>query len=768
MRTQPIALSLVLAAVLPIPAQDGGNLTIIPPIRVDRPQQRTVRATMTRVQVRIEDGVATTELVQTLHNDGPALAEADWILPLPDGAVADGLTMTVGGKEVAGEVLDATKARGIYEAIVRRMRDPGLLEYVGQGLIRARVFPIPPQGAIDVKVRWRHLLPETAGLHTYRFPLRALGLGERSSEKLVLDLQIRSRRPLKNVWSPLPGVEVIRSGEHQARVGFEGRHDQLPPRDLEVFFGVSAADFGLDLLTWRKDGQPGHFLLMVSPKQDWPIAENTLRVVQFVLDTSGSMQGEKIAQARRALRFFVDSLRPGDLFNVIPFATEAQPFFAAPVAANAENLALARQKIDALEARGGTNIEEALSSALRNALPAAGIEPGKQAVPITVFLTDGLPTIGATDPEDLLKTFSTENRSATRVFVFGVGNDVNTRLLDQIAATSRGDRDYVREGEDLEVKTSALFEKLSHPVLTEVELRFDGIEVTALEPKNLPDLFKGSRLLVLGRYTGSGPRAIRLAGTIDGQRREFVHEATFPDIAHEHDFVGALWAQRRIATLLDAIRLNGSDQELITEVRQLGREYAIVTPYTSHLIVEEGMQIADARGLPAPTGPLDHTWATSLRTDLLRAGGVGIESEEQLVETAGRAGAESADAAKRLRDLPAAPASGAAAVDRSVLFANIARRESVPTQGQDGAASLMTRRIDGRTLVLVGGVWIDRAYRPEMQGKERKIEAFSPAYFEFLHAHPELAKTLAFSTRLVLVLGDEAVEIVETASGEDR
>lgn len=766
--TTRIATFAALACLAPLTAQEPRphvHPVPMPHVRVVPPQ---VRATLTKVQVRIEDGVASTELVQTLRNDGGRIAEADWVLPLPPGAVADGFTMTVGGKEVAGEVLDGQKARHIYEAIVRRQRDPGLLEYLGHGLLRARVFPIPPNGQLDVKVRWRHVLPETAGLFSYSFPLRALGLGEQPAEKVSLDLQLRSRRPLKNVWSPLPGVEITKKDDHTARVGFEIDRGQLPPRDLEVFYGVSEKDFGLDLLTWRKEGQPGHFLLMVTPKQDWPAPKNTVRVVQFVLDTSGSMQGQKIEQARNALRFFVDSLRPGDLFNVIPFSTEARPFFDAPVAATKESLDAARAKISELEARGGTNIEEALSLALQNALPATGIEAGLQPVPITVFLTDGLPTVGQTDIEQLLKTFEDENPKGSRVFVFGVGNDVNTRLLDKIAQETRGDRDYVREGEDIEVKTGALFEKLSHPVLTDVELVFDGIEVSELEPKQLPDLFKGSRLLVLGRYRGAGGHhAIRLRGKIEGGTREIVYEGTFPAIAHEHDFVGTLWAQRRIATLLDAIRLNGANPELVKEVQRLGREYAIVTPYTSHLIVEEGMQLADARGVRtvAPGrffGDESDGFVRRLREDLGRAGGVEIEEEQEVAEVARKAADEGRAARARLENLPAAAASGEDAVDRSVYFLGLGKSQTATVAGpQNGAARLLTHRIGGRTFVLVGGVWIDRTYTTSMQGKERKVAAFSDEYFTLLQEHPELAKVLAFSTRIVVVVDGEAIEIVQ-------
>jgi Ca-activated chloride channel family protein len=760
-------LGLVTALGVGATAQDPVRPPLPHPRPIRHPAPPHVRATMLKVEASIQDGVATTDLRQTLYNDGGRVAEATWILPLPKGSTADHFTMTVGGEEIAGEVLDPQKARSIYEGIVRRMRDPGLLEYLGHGCLRARVFPIPPKGSIEVRVRYRQILPETSGLHTWLFPVRAAGVGGRSSDKLAVDLKIRSKKPIKNVYSPLAGVDVVRKGDHEARVSLELDKGQIPSRDLEVFYGVSPQAFGLDLLTWRKAQKDGHFLLMVSPRQDWPEATNTVKSIQFVLDTSGSMQGQKIEQARKALRFFVDSLKPGDYFNVVPFSTEARPFFAGPVAASAENREKARHKIAEIEARGGTNIEEALQVALGAAPPQ--VEAGTQAVPILVFLTDGLPTVGQTDVDQLLKQVAQNNSQSSRVFVFGVGHDVNTRLLDKIAGDTRGDRDYVREGEDIEVKTGALFTKLSSPVMTDVELHFAGVEITDQQPKALPDLFKGSRVLVLGRYRGDGHHAIRLRGKVGGEIREYVYEASFPTESGEHDFVATLWAQRKIAVLLDAIRLNGQSRELVQEIVRLGREYGIVTPYTSHLIVEEGMQIAQFRGLrPAGDGLFaldadDAAGGERLRRELERSGRVSpgapaAELQKKLKE----AKDEGRDARGRLAELPEAAASGEKAVDRSVFFARLGQSPFHQTVGGNvSGTQLVTHRVAGRTFILVGGVWIDRAYRPEMRGAERRIQAFSDEYFELLRAHPELGKAFAFSTRIVVVVGGQAIEIVD-------
>ncbi|MFO1051808.1 MAG: VIT domain-containing protein [Planctomycetota bacterium] len=756
-----------------VPSQQGPELTIR---MTQTPVAPQVHSTLAKITVAVDDGVASTEISETIRNDGPRDAEADWLMPVPPGCAVDGFKMIVGGKEQNAEILDAGKARGIYEEIVRRRRDPGLLEYVDCGLLRARVFPIPAQGSVEVRVRWREVLPQSGGQTTFEFPLRAAMLGGRPVDKVALDLSIRSRTPLRGVWSPLPGVEISKKSDHEARVGFELAGGQIAQRDLAVFYTTTADDFGLTFLPYRVPGKDGHFALIVTPKNDWADDPQVVRVVQFVVDTSGSMQGAKIEQARKALRFFVDSLRPIDRFNVIPFSTEARPFFEAAAAADPEHLQKARENIASIEARGGTNIDEAIATALRSSSDgvAAGAA-GQTVVPIIVFLTDGLPTVGDTDVEHLIQkaVAAQGNAIKPRFFVFGVGSDVNTRLLDAIADRTRGDRDYVREDEDIEVKTGALFQKLSHPVLTDVQLAFDGIQVDSMEPTALPDLFRGSRLMVFGRYRGDGAHAIRLRGKVGGKEKEFVYEAGFPADAMRNDFVAALWAQRRVAHLLDAIRLNGAQKELVDEVTQLGREYGIATPYTSHLIVEEGMHLATLRGLPDANGVFfmrdgDDATRERLAVELGRVGFVapptGGTVTDSLQEEAESLKQEARDSRGRLTDLPSAPASGKEAVEQSVALRRLGSLDAgagLRTGGRGSAGrSALVQRFAGHGFVLVGDTWVDQLYTAEMKGKEKRIEAFSDDYFALLRAHPELRMLFAFTTRVVLVIGGAAIEIV--------
>ncbi len=762
---------------VPLPAPSPAPLPLPPDQRPQHPVPlpARVRATSLRIQAALIDGVATTDVRQVFRNDGDMVEEGTWLLPIPAGAAADRFTMTIDGREVPGEVLTAAQARQVYEDIVRAQRDPGLLEYLGTGCLRARIFPIPPRGEVTVLVRYREVLARAAGLHQWTYALRAAGLGGGAPEKLSVDVTIRSRTPLKNVYSPLPGADVQRKSDHEARLTLETATGRLPERDVTVFYGLSEADFGLHLLAHRRAHEPGYFLMLLAPKHEWPEPANTRRVITFVLDTSGSMQGQKIEQARAALRFFLRSLRPIDLFNVVPFSTEARPFFAAPVPAGADNVAAAVAKTDEIEARGGTNIEDGLRVALAQAPPAAA--PGTTSLPIVVFLTDGLPTVGTTDVEQLLAQVAQGNAQRARIFAFGVGHDVNSRLLDRIAEDSRGERDYVREDESIEVKTGDLFTKLSHPVMSSVELTSD-IDGFDLFPRRTPDLFKGSRLLVAGRYRGDGARAIRLKGIVNGAPVELVFEATFPAQASEHDFVPPLWAERKVAFLLDQIRLNGHKPELVDEVTRLGKEFGIVTPFTSNLIVEEGMRIAQVRGLaPQSDGRLQLYGFDGFDDDvrrvyreLARAGAVpppeaaDAPAAGEALRRLGERADEEAKAARDKLDGLARTEVGRAAVDNSLALRLL---QQTPTaapapdlDAQDGSAALMRRRIKDRTFYLAGGVWVDSAFREEMRPRTHKVAAFSADYFALRRERPEVAAYLAFSTRLLLVLDNgEVVEV---------
>ena len=692
-----------------------------------------------RVQAEIEEGVASVRVALTLENRLRRQGEYVLAFPLPEGAVADKLQLEIDGQMQEGELADAKTARNVYLSIVRRRRDPALLEYAGRGLVRLRVFPIPPGGKREVQLRYRQVLPQAGGLWSLSFPCRAFGAGSFS-----MDVKLRSKHGLRNVYAPTSGWDIVRKGDHEARASFESK--QRPSRDPQLFYSLTDSEFGLSLLSYKKQGKPGYFLLLLSPKRDAGAKKELRKSITFVVDVSGSMRGQKIEQAKGALRYFISKLKPDDEFNIVPFSTEAQPWRPALTAASAENRSAAEKFVGTLEARGGTNIHDALTSAI-------AAQPKQGNVSMLVFLTDGLPSVGIQQPKEILTAVKKANAGNTRIFAFGVGNDVNTYLIDSICEQSRGTRDYVAPSENIEVKTSALFDKIAHPVLSELQLSCAQVEWDRLAPHRLPDLFRGEQLVVAGRYKQPGHSAIRLHGSTGDAKQTFTFEADFAKDGEGHDFVASIWAQRRVGFLLDQMRLHGQNPELINEVKLLANEHGIVTPYSSQLVLEPGMQGDNfgfgRRGRPAP-----------------RAGGGGGRTGQP--GNAGPAGPST--------PAPGGPATGA----RPVSGPTTGGSGMVPKPGKSGRAAVrdskkrkelresekleesqQTRRIRDKTFVRRGQTWFDTKYDgKKMLATLRSIEAWSEEYVELLQKQPKLAPFLALKGRLVLVLDSgKALEI---------
>ena len=660
------------------------------------------------VTVRIESQVATTRVDQVFVNGFDADVEATYLFPLPEKAVISNFSLTINGAKVGGEVLEREQARRIYEEIVRKMKDPGLLEYAGQNLFRARVYPVPARAQTRIELVYSEALPAEGGVTRYVYPLDTERFSPLPIEELGLSVHVSSAVPIKSVYSPSHDID-LRLQSREADAGFEQRGVK-PDRDFVLYYSVSERDLGMSLLTYRAPGEDGFFLLMLSPGQiEGPALPKD---VVFVLDTSGSMRGEKLEQAKRALRSCLEGLGERDRFNVVQFATGVSPFragLAGLATAGNDAVGSALAFVERLEARGGTNIGGALLTALRM-FPAAG------RASMVVFLTDGEPTVGATETADILKILERENRARARVFVFGVGYDVNTHLLDGIAAESRGFSEYLAPSGEIEPAVSSFFRKVSKPVLSDVTLEIGRVEVFDLFPAGIPDLFSGQQVLAFGRYRGEGETVIAVAGTVDGRVERFVGEGAFPARSLEHDFIPRLWASRKIGYLIDEIRLHGENKELIDEIVLLSTEHGIMTPYTSYLVLEEKGSL-EQLGIRAEEAP-------SVRSE-------GMKLAKAMEDRTGEA---SVAAAKDLKEMKG----------RSVL---------------PGLSAATVKHVGAKTFYLRGGAWVDSAYREGM--KTTNLLPFSGAYFELLKRAPELAKYLAISKNLVVVHGSACYRISE-------
>jgi Ca-activated chloride channel family protein len=536
-----------------------------------------------RVDIAIDDQVAVTTIEQAFRNHTDRQLEATYLFPIPKGASVNKFTMWVGETETTGELLDSKKASAVYTDIVRRTQDPAILEYMGNNLMRLKIFPILPKKDQKVKISFTSVAPQDNGVVEYVYPLKTDGKGTKTLEEFSVKAKIKSQHPIQNVYSPTHAIALTRAGDKEVRMTFE-RDQAVLDKDFQLFYSVGNKEIGITPLAHRPiSAEDGYFMLLISPQLE--VSKSTIipRDLVLVLDTSGSMDNVKMDQARKALKHCLSNLNSGDRFAIVSFSTNVRKYRDSLVEANGEQVDNAKKWVDGLKAGGGTAIQAALDSAMELRTK----DEGRSFT--VVFFTDGQPTIGEMKPEKIVKNVFASNSTNTRIFTFGVGDDVNAALLDQIAENTKALSTYVRPAEDIETKVTSLYGKISHPVLANVRLTTsENIKVYDIYPPQMPDLFFGSQLVVIGKYSGNGPAAVKIAGQVGKESREFAYDVNFPPKTDgDREFVEHLWARRKVGFLLDQVRINGEQKELMDEMLSLSKKYGIATPYTSYLIVPD-------------------------------------------------------------------------------------------------------------------------------------------------------------------------------------
>jgi Ca-activated chloride channel family protein len=750
-----LAYAALAAALLAPAALAQGIIVPVPPERHPHPFPEPRPPVAAPLEVRslsvettIQGRVATTRVDQVFFNPTGMDLEGTYLFPLPAGAAVEKFSMFVDGAEVAGELLDAQRARGIYESIVRSRRDPALLEYLGTRLFRASIFPIPARGEKRVKLSYSEVLRGDAGSVTWRFPLGNARHAPTPIGRASVAVDVVSDRRLTAIFSPTHKVDVARKDDRHARVSWE-ESEVRPEQDFTLLLQEPAGELGFSFAAHRPAADEGTFLLLLAPAVEAD-AKPIPRDVVFCLDTSGSMAGEKIEQARNALRYGVRSLNPEDRFAIVTFATEPRRFREGLVAAGAAEKEAALAYLDEIRAVGGTCIDDALQASLGFLEGGDPDRPG-----VVFFLTDGLPTIGEREPSVILEKARKRASARVRTFAFGVGYDVNAQLLDRLAEEMRGDRDYVAPKEDIEQKFSTLVAKTAHPAMTDVTLSVEGVSVRDVYPRPLPDLFRGSELAILGRYGAAGKAVVRVKGKVRGGVREFVNEVTFPEREDGASFLGRLWATRRVGHLLDEIRLHGETPELRDEVVRLATRHGILTPYTSYLILENEAMLTRVGG--RPMGAKFDLKARDALGGLAREGD--LPSDGGGSPDSGSGGA-SGGSGPMPAPAPAASAPGKAGVDRSLEAKDLKAADSVGSRGkkENSALGEVLRRIDGKTFYRRDEVWEDS--EAPRDAVRKRVVAFSDEYLELAAKDPILAKAFALG-RVVVKSGDVVYEVVD-------
>ena len=558
------------------------------PLPTPDPSVMTCQVKELSIQARLKDQVAQVQVSQTFLNTGSRQLEAQFVFPLPyDGAI-DKLTLMVDGKEFPAQLLSKEDARARYEAIVRSSKDPALLEWMGQGLFQTSVFPVPAGQTRTVTLHYNQLLKKDRGVTDFLFPLSTARYTTKPLEKLDVQVSIDSTISIRNVYSPSHALTIERPDEDHAVVKFSATNS-VPSSDFRLFFDVNPDKLGTSLLSYRPNAnEDGYFLLLTTPqvpKQN----EQLPKTVLFVVDKSGSMQGEKIEQAKSAIKFVLNNLKEGDTFNIVAYDTAVETFRPELERFNEETRKQATGYVNGLFAGGGTNINDALKAALEQI-------KDKSRPTFVLFTTDGLPTVGEQSEPKIAQTAREANKAGARMLNFGVGYDVNSRLLDRLAREHSGASEYVRPNENIEVQVSKVYNKISAPVLADVEVKFEfdkveaeaGPPVNRIYPSDKFDLFAGEQVVVVGRYRHSGVAKVVISGHVGEQTSKFDFPVDFAQASStsSYGFVEKLWAMRRIGEIIDQLDLNGRNEELVKELVLLSTKHGILTPYTSFLADE--------------------------------------------------------------------------------------------------------------------------------------------------------------------------------------
>ncbi|KPK79435.1 MAG: hypothetical protein AMS25_12625 [Gemmatimonas sp. SM23_52] len=655
------------------------------------------------VTIDAERRVAYVEVEEVFRNGSRVLMEGDYLYPIPPEAVFMDFSLFMGEQELRGEVLPAEEARRIYEEIVRRKKDPALIELVGHGVLRARVFPVDPGDSRRVILRYTQVLGKDGELLRLRYP-RIVGIlpGSERRESSPQDPQAQAQHPFTltirlsgahlfaTPYSPTHVIEVRERGRDELEIVHRGA---AVARDFELFLPLREARVGASLVAHSPGGEPGYFMLLIAP----PAARAETQIprdVTLVLDVSGSMSGEKIEQARDALDQILAGLKPEDRFRLITFNSVVRSFRDEFAAAERATTREARDYLAGVRAEGSTNVMDALREAL---------EPDAEAgrLSLIVFLTDGKPTVGETAPERIAEA-AQQLRDDERIFAFGVGYDVNTYLLDRMA--------------DVEEAVSSLTRKIGFPALADLRIVQAPAELEDYYPSPLPDLFYGEELVLFGRYRGHGSGELVLEGTRAGVTQRFTYRVELPRRDSDNEFIPRLWAARKAGALTAQVRLHGPDPELIEEIRQLGLRYGIITEYTSYLVEEP--QFA----MRAPEAAMDHARALAA-APAEQVGAVAFKRAEQ---------------SSRLRETTVL-------AEAEQIVAGITGRGDLAGSGAS------VRQVGRRLFVLDDGTWTDLSFDTSLQVIE--LAPFSDAYFELVRRLPALRPYLAMGEQ-VLIAGD--------------
>jgi Ca-activated chloride channel family protein len=699
------------------------------------------------VNVNLNGQIARVQVSQEFKNTSQRTIEASFVFPLPyDGAI-DRLTLLVGNKEYEAKLIDRNEARRIFEGYVRRNQDPALLEWMGSGMFKTSIFPIPPGETRKVTIRYSQVCRQFQGMTEWLFPLRIARHTTKPIEQLSVQVSIASPLAIKSVYSPTHSIAVKKPSAKIALISYEQKN-VIPNSDFRLFYDIGKQSIGTSVLSYRPDGdEDGYFMMLISPDIQAQQRESISKNVVFVVDRSGSMTGRKIDQAKEALRFVINNLNDGDLFNVVAYDSEIETFAPELQRHNKSSRDKALGFVESIFAGGSTNIDGALNAAL-------DMLQDDETPNYVVFLTDGIPTVGETNVARIVDKAAKANAVRARVCCFGMGYDVNSLLLDKLARTGYGQSVYVRPDEDIEAKVAEFYTRIAAPVLTDVKLRVDvdgvkvaqGSVVNRVYPRNLFDLFAGDQLVLVGRYKHAGNAKVVLSGRVNGevQRFEFPAKLESKSTSSNQSFIEKLWAVRRIGEIIDKIDLEGSNDELLDELVMLSRRHGVLTPYTSFLADENGAMRDEAKSRLSAATALN-----VLATEEAGQAGFARRQNKAAFQNAGGGSGGRGDAGGA-DPLPSQKVDA----DGGVVFQDAVTNRAVKVK--------TLRQVGDKSFFLEEGRWVDSSASKEQIKTALDLTRYSPRYFELAAKQGAVVgRILALPGTVIVVIDGQAYQLID-------
>ena len=554
----------------------------------------------TDVKAEISGFISRVVVTQQFENPFKEKIEAVYTFPLSQNAAVDDMTMIVGERTVRGKILPRDEARNIYEAAKSSGQVASLLDQQRPNIFTQSVANILPGEQVKITISYVEILNYVNGAYEFVFPMvvgpryiprgvpdaarikpRALPAGMRSGHDVSLDITLDAGLIIDDLSSKTHAVDIQRPDPHSARLRLK-ENSTIPNKDFILRYDVATQSIQDAVLTHRSE-RGGYFTMILQPPERVTVADLTPKELVFVLDTSGSMQGFPIEKAKETMKLAFDSLNPSDTFNLITFAGDTNVLFPAPVPATRANLRKAEALLNSQNGDGGTEMMKAIDVALKPS-------DDQSHVRIVCFMTDGY--VG----NEMEIIDAVQRHPNARVFAFGIGSSVNRFLLDKIAEAGRGEVEYVGLNDDGSAAARRFHERVRNPLLTDISIDWNGLQVADVYPQRIPDLFSVKPVVVIGRYVGPGRATIRLKGKLAGN--DFVREIPieFPETMASHDVLAQLWARARVDDLMrqdwNGQQSGNMREDLKDTITQLGIEYRLLTQFTSFVAIEE-MTVTD-------------------------------------------------------------------------------------------------------------------------------------------------------------------------------